>query len=194
MPEPLPIPPDVMEELAALRVEVPQAELEQLADYLARLLDANTRMNLTAIRDPEQAWRRLILDSLTPLPGLHDLPEGSSLIDVGTGGGLPGIPLAITRPDLRVTLLDATGKKVDFLDAVIRDMGLANCRAFKGRAETLAHNSFHRARLRRGRVSRDGAAERGARVLPPLREGGRPPARDEGAQAWRRRWNRRAMH
>ena len=145
MPHADAIPAFVAADLAALQLDVPAGELDQLADFLARLLDANTRMNLTAIRDPDDAWRRLIIDSLTLLPGLDDLPAGSSIIDVGTGGGLPGIPIAITRPDLKITLLDATGKKVDFLDSVIREMSLPNCRAFKGRAETLAHNSLHRA-------------------------------------------------
>ncbi len=145
MSSPVDIPAFVRDDLAALQIDVPEQELQQLGVFLDRLLDANTRMNLTAIRERDTAWRRLIIDSLTLLPGLVDVAEGAAVLDVGTGGGLPGVPLAISRPDLKVTLLDATGKKVQFLDEVIRELGLSNCRAFKGRAETLAHNSLHRA-------------------------------------------------
>jgi 16S rRNA (guanine527-N7)-methyltransferase len=140
------IPDFVHDDLTKLGFELPPPLLEQLACYLDLLLDANQRVNLTAVRDPDTAWRRLILDSLTPLPALDDLPEDAALIDIGSGGGMPGIPLAIARPDLRVALLEATGKKAQALQAFTDALHLANVAVLHDRAETLGHNSAHRAR------------------------------------------------
>ena len=140
------IPQFVRDDLARLEISVEEPVLRRLAQFLDMLLDANKRMNLTAIRDRDAAWSRMIVDSLTLLPGLENVPAGSRLIDIGTGGGLPGIPLAIARPDLNVTLLDATGKKVAFHNTVIEALGLENCRSIQSRAETLGHDKEHRAK------------------------------------------------
>ncbi|MFW6032261.1 MAG: 16S rRNA (guanine(527)-N(7))-methyltransferase RsmG, partial [Phycisphaeraceae bacterium] len=141
----MPLVPDfVPEELARLDIELAPEQLDTLAHYLAMLLDTTQRINLTAIRDPEAAWRRLIIDSLTALPGLAELEPGGRIIDVGTGGGLPGVPLAIARPDLSVMLLDATGKKVRFLETIIAELGLDNAAAVQGRAETVGQDPDHR--------------------------------------------------
>lgn len=141
-----PVPAFVADDLAALELALPDDALPRLAAYLDALLDANTRMNLTAVRDRDTAWRRLIIDSLTPLAGMEDLPAGAAVIDVGTGGGMPGIPLAIARPDLRFTLLDATGKKVRFVADAIAALGLSNAAALQGRAELIGHDPSHRDR------------------------------------------------
>ena len=110
-------------------------DLDRLGHFLARLLDANRRMNLTAIRDPEQAWTRHVLDSLTLMRYLAGAGSGT-VIDVGSGGGLPGVPLAIVMPGLRFTLLEATGKKARFLEEVTASIGLENVTVVNDRAET----------------------------------------------------------
>jgi 16S rRNA (guanine527-N7)-methyltransferase len=111
-----------------------------LGKYLELLFAANETMNLTAVRDVEQAWMRHILDSLTLLPLLADLPERGRVIDIGSGGGLPGIPLAITMPHLSFTLLEATGKKAVFLRGVADQMNLKNVSVLNQRAEIAAHD------------------------------------------------------
>lgn len=123
---------------------VDEVILTRLAQYLDLLLEANQRFNLTAVRDRDLAWRRLILDSLTLLPGLESLSQGSALIDVGSGGGLPGIPIAIAIPDLKVTLLETTGKKARFLEQCVSDLELASVRVIHGRAETVGQDPTYR--------------------------------------------------
>jgi 16S rRNA (guanine527-N7)-methyltransferase len=128
--------------LGALGVTLAPEVVSRLGDYLARLLAMNEQMNLTAIKDPTEAWTRHVLDSLSLLPLMADIPAGARLLDVGSGGGVPGIPIALARPDLRVTLVDATHKKVVFLAAVAKALGLANVRAVSGRAEKLAETDL----------------------------------------------------
>src|SRR5690554_4887442 len=94
---PLSVPDFVPVHFQQLALPIEPAVLPQLAEYLGRLLDANRRFNLTGIRDTDEAWKRHIIDSLTLLPGLEHLTSGAKVIDVGSGGGLPGMPLAIAR-------------------------------------------------------------------------------------------------
>jgi len=148
----MPIPDFVHADLDALGFEMPPEVLAKLEAYLDLILKANETTNLTAIRHREQAWSRLIVDSLTPLPGL--LPENENsgdieikLIDIGTGAGLPGIPLAIARPDVAVTLIEATGKKIAFLQSVIDALELANITAVQERAENVGQDSSFRGRF-----------------------------------------------
>jgi 16S rRNA (guanine527-N7)-methyltransferase len=142
-PLPLPLsaplaPPDGFEaRLAEFGARLDPPALATLGDYLARLLAMNEQMNLTAIKDPAEAWERHALDALTLLPLLAEIGAGSRLVDIGSGGGLPGIPLAIARPDLRVTLIEATQKKAAFLSAVVEALGLAHVDVRAERAEQL---------------------------------------------------------
>ncbi len=136
-PPPLVPPAHFIEGLAALGVTLDRSQLALMGDYLARLLATNEQMNLTGITSPDEAWTKHALDALSLVPELTFLGAGAKLIDVGSGGGVPGIPLAIARPDLEVTLVEATQKKAAFLIAVAAALGLSNVRVFAERAEEL---------------------------------------------------------
>lgn len=112
-----------------LSLETPQ--VEQLLDYLALLQQWNRAYNLTAVTDPAEMVGLHLLDSLAVLPHL----SGGAFIDVGTGAGLPGIPLAIASPDRQFTLLDSNGKRVRFLFQVRVALGLGNVTEIQSRAE-----------------------------------------------------------
>ena len=116
--------------------QVPSEAPEQLAEYGRLMLEKNQVMNLTAITDPEQAARLHMLDSAALL--LWGDIRGKTLLDVGTGAGLPGIPLKILVPSLQVTLLDSLGKRVDWLNQVCAQLGLEGIQAIHARAEEQA--------------------------------------------------------
>ena len=105
-----------------------------LARYLALLLRWNSTYNLTAIRDPREMVTKHLLDSLAMVPFVASVP---SLADLGTGAGLPGIPLAIAVPGLRVTLVESNGKKARFMREAIRTLGLGNAEVAESRIEAL---------------------------------------------------------
>ena len=111
-----------------------------LLAYRDELVRWNGAYNLTAVRDPALMVSRHLLDSLALLPALHDVPV-TRLLDVGSGAGLPGIPLAIARPDWHVTLLDSNGKKARFLRHAVRKLGLDNAEVVEGRVEDHAPGS-----------------------------------------------------
>ena len=119
-------------------------QIGQFSVYHEMLLDWNTRMNLTALTAPEDVAVKHIIDSLTAYDAA--LFDGArTLIDVGTGAGLPGIPLAVYAPHLTVTLLDSLNKRVRFLTEVTAAMGLPNVRCIHARAEEAARTTEHRA-------------------------------------------------
>ncbi|HET6906713.1 MAG TPA: 16S rRNA (guanine(527)-N(7))-methyltransferase RsmG [Rhodanobacteraceae bacterium] len=119
--------------LAALRLDLPESAVSLLLDYLDLLVRWNKAYNLTAVRDPVQMITRHLLDSLAVLPFVH----GATLADLGSGAGLPGIPLAIARPGLRATLVDSNGKKARFLREAARALPLENVKVQQGRVEDL---------------------------------------------------------
>lgn len=136
-------PPWLAERLDEIGVQLDAASIARLGDYLGHLLVMNRRMNLTRITEPDEAWSRHVLDALTLVPHLAGLAPGARILDVGSGGGVPGIPLAIARPDLRLSLLEATGKKAAFLVAAARHLKL-DVEVLAERAEKLASTSLRR--------------------------------------------------
>jgi 16S rRNA (guanine527-N7)-methyltransferase len=113
------------------------AQLRQVISYLALIVAWSKRARLTAITRPLDAVRLHVLDSLLCLRA--DLPHGASLIDVGSGAGLPGIPLKIARPDLQVTLLEAAARKAAFLDLAAAELRL-DVAVIGARAEEAVHD------------------------------------------------------
>ena len=119
-------------------------QLEQFQIYYEELIDWNQRMNLTAITDYEEVQIKHFLDSLTVTLALKQHSEGFRLIDVGTGAGLPGIPLKILLPNIKLVLLDATAKKAAFLHHLKPKLGLDDIEIVVGRAEDVAHQNQYR--------------------------------------------------
>src|SRR6478735_9783913 len=122
--------PELEAGLRALHLDAALAT--PLLAYLALLVRWNSTYNLTAVRDPREMVAKHLLDSLAMHPYVNDIV---SLADLGTGAGLPGIPLAIAKPGLQVSLVESNGKKVRFLREAIRKLGLANAQAVESRIE-----------------------------------------------------------
>jgi 16S rRNA (guanine527-N7)-methyltransferase len=125
---------DLDEGIKALGASLPARALAALAAYLALLAKWNRTYNLTAIREPERMVTHHVLDALAVLPHLP-ARENLSLLDVGSGGGVPGLPLAIARPGWRVVLLDSNHKKGAFLQQAVIELGLVNAQAVIARVE-----------------------------------------------------------
>ncbi len=130
-------PPEFAQLLALQHIELDSGDQERLAAHLDALLEANERFNLTAVRDPAQAWVRHVADSLSLVPFVAEAGVRHA-VDLGSGGGFPGIPLAIAMPDVRFTLVESVGKKARFLQETIDRLGLANAQVSQARAEDLA--------------------------------------------------------
>jgi 16S rRNA (guanine527-N7)-methyltransferase len=131
------------DELAAAGFVVEPLAYERLARFVELLLRENRRLNLTAIRDADEVWRLHVCESLALLRLVGE-SGARRLLDLGTGGGVPGIPLACVCDDLRVTLLDATRKKVDAVGRIVAELELSGVALVWGRAEALAHDQAYR--------------------------------------------------
>jgi 16S rRNA (guanine527-N7)-methyltransferase len=141
-----------------LRASLPATFEEQASAYAELINEANQKFNLTAIKDGEAIYHELVLDSLTLLPELDKQARNVAFIrevedvdklelhvlDLGSGAGIPGLPLAIARPNWRITCLDATGKKAAFIGEAAEQLGLANVTSLHDRSEDLAHKKLHR--------------------------------------------------
>lgn len=121
-----------------------EAQLSAFERYSQELIDWNQRVNLTSIIDPQEIVVKHFLDSLSVYLALADLPPILSLIDVGSGAGFPGVPLKIVLPELRLTLLEATGKKTAFLQHLIQALNLARVTILTARAEEAGRRPDHR--------------------------------------------------
>jgi 16S rRNA (guanine527-N7)-methyltransferase len=128
-------------------VELQRSQLDSFEAYRDELMRWNQRVNLTAITDPAEIETRHFLDSLTllyALQGWRQTGSGLRMIDIGSGAGFPGIPDKLVLPDMRLTLLEATGKKVEFLSHMVALLGLRDIDVVHGRAEEVAHSPNHR--------------------------------------------------
>ncbi len=125
--------------LSAMMAELSQGQRDALLGYLALLAKWNRSYNLTAVRDKTLMVRRQLLDSLSILPWVDRGP----VLDVGTGPGLPGLPLAIARPDLIFSLLDSNGKKTRFVQQAVGELGLTNVEVIKARVEQLDRPGYY---------------------------------------------------
>ncbi len=156
------VPAEVVAEGKAYGVDLLGPLGAQLGQYLELLLETNRSFNLTAITSLDEAWQRHIADSLSLVPDLKALPAGSRVVDLGSGGGLPAIPLAAALPELHFTLVEATGKKARFLADAASALGLKNVLVKNERAEDFGHGP-DRARF-------DAATSRALSRLPVLLE------------------------
>jgi 16S rRNA (guanine527-N7)-methyltransferase len=152
-------------------VPLDDVAIVRFARYRDLLVRRGASVNLTAIRDPDEIERRLMLDAIAMLPTLDEVLRSrqgrmkapAQIIDVGSGAGFPGLALKIARPELNVTLVDATGKKVGFLNEAIAALDVTGVVAIHGRVEELGHDPEFRARF-------DVATARAVAVLPVLLE------------------------
>ncbi len=154
-----------------LDLDLTPAQLDQFSRYADLLIDWNLRFNLTSIVDPRDIVIKHFLDSLS---AARSIPPGPiQLIDVGAGAGLPGLPIKLVRPEVYLTLLEATRKKCDFLKAVVDDLQLTNVQVINGRAEEAGRMEEHRERY-------DIAIARAVAEMPTLIEYSLPLVRVGG--------------
>ena len=132
---------ELIAKLKESNVEDPRAKAEKMVAYLDRILEANEQVNLTAIRDREEGIRKHLIDSLSCLEAAGT-PE--TAVDIGTGGGFPGVPLAIALPETRFTLIDSVEKKLRIVEEICNDLDINNIEIYHGRAEDLAREEDHR--------------------------------------------------
>ena len=127
-----------------LDLKLSDAQLDQLLDYLALISKWNKVYNLTSVRDPQAMLTQHLVDSLSLLPPLRRHTQGAPirLMDVGSGGGLPGVVIAICEPNINVTCVDAVAKKASFITQVAAELGLKNLRGEHSRVEQLKAAPF----------------------------------------------------
>jgi 16S rRNA (guanine527-N7)-methyltransferase len=158
----------VMELLTAgaekLGLKLTEHQIAQFQTYYEELVDWNQRMNLTAITEYDKVQTLHFLDSLTVVSVWKPAPNRpkASVIDIGTGAGVPGIPLKIVFPQIQLSLMDSTGKKVTFLNHLKQKLGLDDIQIINGRAEELGHQIY--------RESFDLVLARGLAAMPTLAE------------------------
>ena len=133
----------ILEKFAENQPEISTETAEKFAVYCNMLVSWSKKMNLTAVTDEKEIVTRHFIDSLLPLQ-LGLIPENAVCVDVGTGAGFPGMPIAILRPDIQMTLMDSLQKRLVFLDAVCAEIGAKNCETVHIRAEDAAKTPLYR--------------------------------------------------
>jgi 16S rRNA (guanine527-N7)-methyltransferase len=121
----------------------------QLQRLYELVLMGNRQLNLTRITEPAEFWEKHLWDSLSGVKawlGSDPARQSENIIDIGTGGGFPGLPVAIALPSTSVTLLDSTQKKITFVQTTIQSLGITNAMPLVGRAEAVGHQHQHRGR------------------------------------------------
>ena len=124
----------LLEGLKSLPLSLSNEQADKMIAYLALLSKWNSVYNLTSVRDPKEMVRQHLLDSLS---AAHAFKEAKNVLDVGSGGGLPGMILAITYPQLRISMIDTVSKKTAFLTQAKTELGLSNVTVYTGRVEAL---------------------------------------------------------
>lgn len=134
---------DLIHAMEAMGFILEERQVQQFCRFEEMLLETNKVMNLTAITEPGEVAVKHMADSLSCYDEKY-FPEGASLLDLGTGAGFPGVPLAIFRPDLTVTFFDSLQKRLNFLRDVCLETGLGQVAFLHGRAEEMAHQEAYR--------------------------------------------------
>jgi 16S rRNA (guanine527-N7)-methyltransferase len=135
------------QQASALGVPLTDEQRGQFARYLAMLLEWNERAGLTSLTDPLEVARRHLAESIAFGIALHEvglLVEGESVLDLGSGGGFPGLPMQIAWPGLHVTLLESSARRCQFLETVVQALALPDTRVVRGRAEEVGRAPEHR--------------------------------------------------
>jgi len=150
---------------ARLGLKLNSHQLEQFQTYYRELIDWSRRINLTTITEPKEVQLKHFLDSLSVIPAFKQpvISENLSLIDIGSGAGFPGLPLKIALPDIKLVLLEATGKKAAFLRHLTQKLNLDDVEVLAGRAEDIARQVQYRQRF-------DIVLSRAVAALPTLAE------------------------
>lgn len=134
---------ELLETLKKLDITDPETKAEKMLDYLESILEANRKVNLTAITDRQEAIRKHLIDSLS-CAGIAEFRGRATAVDLGTGGGFPGVPLAIAFPEMGFSLIDSQEKKLRIIEDICEKLGIDNVEVFHGRAEDLAREEDHR--------------------------------------------------
>lgn len=164
----------------ALAERLPAGYADGAERFVAMLLDANTRLNLTRVSEPHAVARLHLLDAVAALP-LVDEVGPSRALDLGSGGGIPGVPLALARPAVRWTLADSVRKKVEAVRGIVGALGLSSVEVVAERAEVLGRHPDHR-------EAYDLVVARACAALPVLAEYALPLLRVGGTLlAWKGR-------
>ncbi len=125
-----------------------EQQIRQFEILYQQIIEGNQKLNLTRITEPEEFWEKHLWDSLAPFREINDLDVNweseLSVIDVGTGAGFPGLPVAIAYPHWSVTLLDSTRKKINFIEEIIPQLAILKTQVLVGRAEAIAKDKLHR--------------------------------------------------
>ena len=131
----------LLEKASTMGVRFSVEQMDKFYKYMNLLIDWNEKINLTAIIEPNEIILKHFIDSITIL---KDIKDGSTVVDVGTGAGFPGIPLSIMNPALKITLVDSLNKRLIFLQEVINELDLKNVELVHARAEEFGRNKKYR--------------------------------------------------